>query len=121
MRAVLATLAFVCLAFPAVAQSHHHPPQDAQLHESFYRDLKMPDNPKIGCCSDKDCYPTQAEYRRGAWWAVRREDHSWVRVPGRKVNTEPSPDGRAHLCSVPPSAGAPDPVPFCFVPPGSGV
>lgn len=96
------------------AHAHEHPPEHAQLHNEFYKDLKQPNNPSAGCCNDQDCYPTRARFDGVNWWAVRREDGKWLKVPTEKVNAEKSPDGQAHLCAFSPHGGD---VVLCFVPP----
>ena len=119
--AILVMLALVVLVFPAgkvKAQDHHHPPEHAQLHDQFYRNLIRPDRPGAGpgsCCGNSDCYPVQAEFRQGQWWALRREDNEWIAVPNESViQNENSPDGRAHLCAT-------LSVTYCFIRPSDGV
>lgn len=94
-----------------------HSPEHTQLHEQFYRHLLRPDipNPQPGsCCGGMDCYPTTAEVRGGQWWALRREDKTWIEIPSERViRDENSPDGRAHLCATIDYT-------YCFVPPPSG-
>jgi hypothetical protein len=34
----------------AIAQEHHHPPQDQTIHERFYSTWMMPDNRNMSCC-----------------------------------------------------------------------
>ena len=71
------------------------------------------------CCSGVDCYPTTARFRYGSWYALRREDRKWLRVPSHLILSNQSPiDGNAHICAPPP-AGENETV-FCFVPPQSG-
>jgi hypothetical protein len=113
---VLVVTFFVALMFFIVdqARAHEHPPEHAQLHNEFYKDLKQPNNPSAGCCNDQDCYPTRARFDGVNWWAVRREDGKWLKVPTEKVNAEKSPDGQAHLCAFSPHGGD---VVLCFVPP----
>jgi len=101
MRNLLALVAILC-AFPSFAQEHHHPPQDAAIHESFYKTWFMPDNPTVSCCNLKDCYPTEAKFKDGKWTARIRETGEWVTVPAVKVEqNRDSPDGRNHLCANP--------------------
>jgi hypothetical protein len=102
----------------ANAQEHRHPKQDEEIHVRFYSTWMMPDNPQTSCCNLADCYPTEAQYRDGTWYAKRREDGKWLRVPPEKVEqNRDSPDGRNHLCAPPPPTAsnysAPDTV-FCF-------
>lgn len=73
--------------------------------------------PNSSCCNKMDCYPTEARFRGGKWYALRREDHRWIVVPPAKIElNRDSPDGRNHLCAPPPAIGD---VPFCFIA-GSG-
>ncbi len=119
-------IASILLAFAIVfvigatasAQEHHHPKQDEEIHARFYATWMMPDDPQRSCCNKKDCYPTEARYQNGTWYAKRREDGKWLRVPPEKVEqNRDSPDGRNHICAPPPptesSYYAPDSV-FCF-------
>lgn len=107
-------------ATAAIAQSHQHPPQDAQLHERFYSTWMMPDNPSVSCCHERDCYPTEARHDAQGWLAKRREDGKWLRVPAEKVETNrDNPDGRNHLCAPTPETAALVEV-FCFTV-GSGM
>lgn len=114
MRLVFGLLLALCL--PANAQEHNHPPQDVPLHEKFYSTWYMPDEPTKSCCNKADCYPTLARYNAGHWWAQRREDGKWLKVPWVKVErNRDNPDGQSHICAPPPTATAypPDTV-FCF-------
>ena len=99
------------------AAEHHHPPEHAQLHDSFYKDLKQPDASNLGCCDNRDCYPTRAKFDGKSWWAIRREDQKWVEIPRNKINAEKSPDGQAHLCAPAPVFGGDLSYVLCFVPP----
>lgn len=116
---VLAALVLVCT--PAPAQEHHHPPQDADAHETFYRHLKRPDIEGAlpgSCCGKHDCYATPARYVNGQWQALRREDQVWIVVPEERVVTREEelalrPDHQAVLCALPTFT-------YCFVPPQSG-
>lgn len=97
-------------------QHRHHPPQDMPLHEKFYSNWYMPDQPGKLCCNKVDCYPTEAKFERNKWWAKRREDGKWLAIPYEKVErNREMPDPRAHLCAPPPTAThyPPDTV-FCF-------
>jgi len=99
----------------ARAQDHHHPPQDAELHEKFYSTWMMPDNPNRSCCNRHDCYPTEVRYRDGHWEARRREDGRFIRVPREKIEQRrDNPDGRSHVCMPPPNLGYRDDEVFCF-------
>lgn len=114
--ATVATLVFFLfivwvLLSTAIAQSHHHPPQDAGIHDAFYSNWMRPDQPSVSCCNKIDCYPTEARYRDGKWFARRREDGKWLFVPPAKIEqNRDSPDGRNHLC-----ASAWNDTPICFV------
>ena len=105
MRRPLAALLFTlsCIAAPALAQDHQHPPQDVEAHEKFYSNWMRPDEPNLSCCSQRDCYSTLARFRNGHWQALRREDGKWLKVPAAKIElNRDSPDGRNHLCAPPP-------------------
>lgn len=112
LRALVATV-LLCLIVPAWGQSHHHPPQDAQLHEQFYSTWLMPNGGQkrtSSCCNLQDCYPTQMRNVGGTWFAKRREDGQWIAVPSGKLEqnqSDPreSPDGQAHVCMPPPGYG----------------
>ena len=109
------TLAALTFAAAAGAQ-HHHPEQDAAIHEKFYRTWQMPDHPDWNCCNRGDCYPTEIRILDGAIFAKRREDGKFITVPAPKVELHrDNPDGRNHLCAPPPTATSypPDTV-FCF-------
>ena len=111
-------LALVLLLAPtqAYTQDHHHPPQDVALHEKFYMTWYMPDNPTKSCCNKADCYPTEVTYRDGQIYAMRREDHKWMRVPPEKIEQHrDNPDGRNHMCAPPPPSisSLPDTI-YCF-------
>jgi hypothetical protein len=94
--------------------NHHHPPQDALLHEKFYSTWMMPDRPSASCCNNRDCYPTEVRFRGGFWEAKRREDGVYVRIPWEKVEqNRDNPDGRSHVC-MPPPASYRDEVVYCF-------
>ena len=121
-RRCIVVLIAAALAFVAVRASaqHHHPPQDVAIHERFYRTWKMPDNPSVSCCDNRDCYPTEAKIIDGTWFARRREDGVWLRVPPEKVEqNRDNPDGRNHLCAPPPDRVSMVEV-FCFTV-GSGI
>jgi hypothetical protein len=113
---------FITLAIgTASAQEHRHPKQDEQLHDVFYSTWMMPDNPNKSCCNKADCYPTEARFKDGQWFAKRREDGKFLRVPALKVEqTRDSPDGRNHLCAPAPHVAFPQDTVFCFKP-GAGI
>jgi hypothetical protein len=74
-----------------------------------------PDNPDLSCCGQYDCYPTEARNENGVWFAKRREDGQWLRVPPEKVeHNRDSPDGRSHLCAPGPERAYLADV-FCFI------
>jgi hypothetical protein len=99
----------------AQAQNHHHPPQDAAVHEKFYSTWYMPDNPRKSCCNKADCYPTEIKLEGASIFAKRREDGKFILVSPQKVErNRDNPDGRNHLCAPPPSASYPPDTVFCF-------
>ena len=111
------------LATPVQAQEvgqgqtalHHHPPQDQFLHEKFYSNWHMPDNPSVSCCNEADCYPTEIKYVGGNVYAKRREDGKYIAIPPEKVErNRDNPDGRNHLCAPPPNVSHPSDTVFCF-------
>jgi hypothetical protein len=125
-HSLLAAAAFAIvvpsIATTASAQEHGHPPADMPIHEKFYSTWNMPDNPARSCCNKVDCYPTEATFRDGQWFARRREDGRFIPVPWSKVErNRDNPDGRNHVCMPPPNArGYPPDTIFCFAL-GSGV
>jgi hypothetical protein len=95
--------------------ARHHPPQDLLIHEQFYSTWHMPDHPWIGCCNNADCYPTEIKYVDGSIYAKRREDGKYILVPPEKVEqNRDNPDGRNHLCALPPARLSPSDTVFCF-------
>jgi hypothetical protein len=115
---LLAFVIAIAIGFTAAAQDHHHPPQDAAIHDRFYATWMMPDNPSRSCCNKMDCYsPAAVAHRNGFWWATRREDGKWLRIPHEKVeHKRESPDGRNHLCAPPPNSPYhPPEAVFCFI------
>jgi hypothetical protein len=94
---------------------HHHVGQSAAV-DKFYSTWFMPDNPSKSCCNVQDCYPTQAKFEHGQWWALRREDEKYIPVPWSKVEVNrDNPDGRTHLCAPEPeSLNHPPDTVFCF-------
>jgi hypothetical protein len=113
---IRAGVTFAALAFAAAAGAqHHHPEQDAAIHEKFYRTWRMPDAPDWGCCSQGDCYPTEIRILEGGIFAKRREDGKFIAVPSWKVELRrDNPDGRNHLCAPPPTPIYPPDTVFCF-------
>jgi GH15 family glucan-1,4-alpha-glucosidase len=101
------------IATPIAAQEHFHPPQDAQLHDQFYNTWSRPNGgqPRVAsCCNKHDCYPTRIERRGASWYALRREDHAWIRIPQgllehEQLDPRESPDGQNHACIAPPQYG----------------
>ena len=118
MRLVITVFLTMGLIAVFGSANGQHPPEHAQLHDEFYYQLIRPDVPNArpgSCCGGADCYPVQAEFRSGNWWALRREDKTWIEVPNERViRNEISPDGRAHLCATLNFT-------YCFIPPPSGV
>jgi hypothetical protein len=107
----VAALGFLLpLAAPRLlAQEHHHPPEHAQIHDSFYKSWMRPDMPTISCCDKKDCAPAEARMQNGQWVARKFGETIWYRIPAAKVElNRDSPDGRNHLCAM-------DAMVFCFV------
>jgi hypothetical protein len=83
----------------------------------IYTNWKRPDYPHSSCCNNKDCYPTEARFQSGSWFARRREDGEWLRIPPAKIlHDEQTEDGKAHLCALPPESG----VIYCFKKPEAG-
>lgn len=94
---------FVALGIKTMARAHDH-----------YTDWMRPDT-GTSCCSEIDFYPVKAEFKAGSWWALRREDSEWVRIPDAKIlKNQTSPDGKAHLCATQSAI-------YCFVIPASGI
>jgi hypothetical protein len=85
----------------AIAQEHHHPPQDQAIHEWFYSTWMMPDNRTMSCCHKRDCSPAESRVEDGNWVARKvGGDGDWIAVPPEKIERDrESPDGRSHLCS----------------------
>ena len=108
----------------AIAQEHHHPPQDQTIHERFYSTWMMPDNRNMPCCHNADCSPAETRFENGHWIARKvGDDGDWIAVPPQKVEHDrESPDGRSHLCSRfiwTSDRGNERLYVFCFIP-GSG-
>ena len=103
----------LALASPSLTQ-HHHPPEDADIHEKFYKTWRMPDH-DWSCCNNRDCYPTEVRIVGGDIFAKRREDGKFIAVPGAKVERKrDNPDGRNHICAPPPTSRHPPDTVFCF-------
>ena len=109
----------------AIAQEHHHPPQDQTIHERFYSTWMMPDNRTMPCCHNQDCSPAESRVEDGNWVARKvGGDGDWIAVPPEKIEHDrQSPDGRSHLCSrsiwIDDHGGDERLDVFCFIP-GSG-
>jgi hypothetical protein len=111
-------------AFGQELPPHYDHPEDLGIHQKFYKTWNMPDQPDISCCNDADCYPTEAKMTDGHWWAKRREDGKWIKIPDEKVEkNRNNPDGRNHICAPPPGYSLYSPpsstdTVFCFIPGG---
>lgn len=93
---------------------HEGHEQDLPLHQKFYSTWLQPDplrNPRsVSCCDKKDCYPTTIKKVGDHWFAQRREDLQWIRVPEGKLehnqeDSRESPDYQSHVCMQPPGYG----------------
>ncbi|HMM92595.1 hypothetical protein [Bradyrhizobium sp.] len=101
VAAGVAGSSLILVACPAIAQQHHHPPQDQTIHERFYSTWMMPDNRTLPCCNNQDCAPAESRLEDGRWIARKiGGDGYWTTIPPEKIEHErESPDGRSHLCS----------------------
>ncbi len=81
-------------------------------HEQYTSWRRAADN--FPCCGDHDCYETEARYRDGIWWALRREDKKWLAVPQHLFVLGAAKDGHAHLCAPPPTESGSETV-YCFM------
>lgn len=114
MKPCLTILLFLWLTYGAWGQSHH-PPEDEEIHKRFYATWFMPDDPHKSCCSDQDCYPTTIRYSGSQLYARRREDGAWMIVPPSKIErNRDNPDGRNHVCALPPNHSRAGTV-LCFI------
>ncbi len=119
---LLTLLVCVCSAsFAQTPSDHGHPPEDRTLHAEFYSKWKDVNN--TSCCSDKDCYPTEARFNveEHIWYAQLRETKEFVAIPRRIYDPDKppwikNPDGRAHICAPPRNPWS-DVVIYCFVAP----
>lgn len=113
---LLAAALLALLIVPARGEnSHNHPPQDADLHETFYSKWRRPNGGnerKSSCCNMEDCYaiPIRFDPHERKWYALRREDQQWVVIPLERleqmqVDEVSSPDHQSHACIAPPTAG----------------
>jgi hypothetical protein len=110
-------------------QDIHHHPGESTLVDMFYSTWFRPDIPSSSCCNKKDCYvPEYIKHENGELYFLRREDRVWTFVPKEAIEQKrhdqdkvrESPDGRNHVCAVPPD-GVPGNNPnfpkgqvFCF-------
>src|SRR5258708_39853722 len=85
----------------AIAQEHHHPPQDQAIHERFYSTWMMPDNRALSCCHKQDCSPAESRVEDGNWIACKiGGDGDLIAVPPEKIErARASPDAPSHRCS----------------------
>lgn len=105
----------VAIALIVLVADHQHPPEHGQLHEKFYQKWMVPDLPNTSCCNNRDCYPTEVQYRDGKVFARHRETGRFIEVPPGKIEqNRDSPDGRNHLCANPYG------VVYCFIA-GAGI
>lgn len=92
-------------------QDHMHPPQDAQLHEQFYKTWNKPnvrndkDERTQSCCNLVDCYPTTIKKINGDWLYLHRETQTWKTIPPyilehNQSDPRESPDGGSHVCAT---------------------
>lgn len=113
MRMIVFAAALTVAACTSVRAQHNHPPEHEAIHETFYKNWMQPDYPNLSCCNKQDCYPTEARFKRGLWWARQRETGGWMNVPPEKVEQHrDNPDGRNHVCAS--RAG----YVYCFIPGG---
>ena len=81
---------------------HRKPPQEQFLHENFYLNWGMPENPSVSCCNDADCYSGRNQIRRRQLQSRRRESGKYVPVPAEMVErNRGNPEGRHHLSTHP--------------------
>lgn len=123
LRYILAALLVIIVLMIAGrvhAQHGHHGVGHDKLHH-WYSQLMRPDMPASSCCSNQDCYPTQArQLSDGTWEAIK--NGRWIRVPNDKINREESYDTQAHICAPKGVNEAyPSDFVFCFVKPGAGI
>jgi hypothetical protein len=111
-------------AFIAALTVCAEPSAHAGERGDWFKSLKMPGS-KASCCDAGDCHRTDADWRRGQWWAVVNGE--WRAVPQTKVLESPaSIDGEAYVCNGTPNwtvGGFPpmEPPIYCFVPPTWGM
>lgn len=105
MRLITVVLS-IAASSTAISQEHQHPPEDQEIHEKFYSTWIRPDIPEYGsCCNNEDCYPTEFKKEGSDWYARRRQDGAWIRIPPEKFEhnrvdglPRDNPDGRNHVC-----------------------
>lgn len=117
-RALCLTI-FLLVASTVFGQEHHHPAgRETELHDKFYSTWLMPNGGserKTSCCNRTDCYSATVKLEYGSWFARRREDGVWVRIPPTLIEqyqSDPreSPDHQPHVCmSAPPNNNV-----YCF-------
>lgn len=107
---ILAAVILALLVSFVKADEHHHPAEDAAIHETFYKDWTRPNEPKVGCCNKEDCFPTKFKNYGGTWYALvnhGNEDdvEAWVPIPLERFEhnrlagpPRDNPDGRNHVC-----------------------
>lgn len=107
MRGILAFLiGFTLMGMlqQARGDDHKHPPQDAAIHEKFYKKWMMPTNRAVSCCHDEDCKPAEAYMKDGRWYARHVGDPGpFNLIPKDRVDmglpdSPDPPDARSHLC-----------------------
>jgi hypothetical protein len=108
-------LVFMLLCTTAAVQAqevHHHDGMSAAV-DRFYSTWFQPAAPSQSCCNKMDCYPTQARFRNGNWWAQQRETGNWIKVLPQVIeHNRDNPDGQTHVCM---QASQVDPTIFCFI------
>ena len=110
----LLVASLVCLIMALC--SHFAKADNGHTHEGavgrFYQSWKMPDAPKISCCSNEDCGPVASRVVDGKWQAKVGDD--WITIPDYKIEQDKdSPDGMSHLCGRRSAFG--DFSVFCFI------
>lgn len=92
-------LALAVISFAQAQGVHHHHGKTSAV-DRFYSTWNKPDKPDQSCCNRLDCDDAQARYINGEWWALRKRDNKWLRIPPQKMElNRDSPDGRSHLCA----------------------
>lgn len=71
---------------------------------------RVPNNPAVSCCDNRDCRPTRAYMGEDGLWRAWT-GAKWLTVPADRVlPTDLAKDGRSHLCA------STDDWVFCFSP-----